>query len=465
MDPRLAICTDVAAACQAAVDVLTAADRGLLPSAYVARGPRLRCLAAHGYWQVRDGIPAGNGILGRTFERGTEHVLRDVRHCADYIAAGDGVVAEVCIPLRHQGRVVGVLNVEARRPLDPDDVELVRGVAVALERRITQLGGPPAESLAQRLARHTVRLAAVEGERKLRGAVLDAAHDLLPADSAALVLRSATGHLGVVAAHGPLSDVLRTAGQEALRGIAAWTATGASCYTVAEPGEELGAGMGVLRSRGVGSLAAFAAHAGAIDAILLVADRGHVTPSPEEVEVLELLAVHAASCLRSARATRDLQRAASTDALTGLGHHAAFQDALAAAQARGDVAVLAIDVDGFKGYNDAHGHPAGDALLVELATILRAVLRTGDAVFRVGGDEFAALLRTDGASGAALLAAQRLHEAVAAAGLPVTLSVGVAEPRPGETAADAIARADAALYRVKRAGRDGVGGDLALAAR
>jgi diguanylate cyclase (GGDEF)-like protein len=86
---------------------------------------------------------------------------------------------------------------------------------------------------------------------------------------------------------------------------------------------------------------------------------------------------------------------------------------------------------------------------------MSGALRRGDRLFRVGGDEFAALLAVESAE-QALGAAVRLREAVLEARLGVTVSVGVAVPQAGETDAALLARADRALYSVKAADRDGV---------
>jgi diguanylate cyclase (GGDEF)-like protein len=86
---------------------------------------------------------------------------------------------------------------------------------------------------------------------------------------------------------------------------------------------------------------------------------------------------------------------------------------------------------------------------------MSGALRRGDRLFRVGGDEFAALLAVESRD-QALGAAMRLRDAVLEARLGVTISVGVAVPQAGETDAAVLARADRALYSVKEGGRDGV---------
>jgi diguanylate cyclase (GGDEF)-like protein len=123
------------------------------------------------------------------------------------------------------------------------------------------------------------------------------------------------------------------------------------------------------------------------------------------------------------------------------------------------VAVVVADVDHFKNVNDTHGHGAGDHVLRDLAYVMRKELRAFDLAYRVGGEEFAIIMPgADEPTAAAL--AERLRAAIAAepiAGLPITMSFGVAACPPGAFVwDDAYRRADAALYRAKQDGRDAV---------
>ncbi|MEP7106270.1 MAG: GGDEF domain-containing protein, partial [Chloroflexota bacterium] len=121
----------------------------------------------------------------------------------------------------------------------------------------------------------------------------------------------------------------------------------------------------------------------------------------------------------------------------------------------GALALAFIDVDGLKAVNDSHGHAAGDEVLRDVARGLQGGLRTGDLVFRYGGDEFVCALRE-----ADLTTANRRLEQIQA-GLQQNhgremLSIGLVALRDGETAEQLIARADGALYaerRIRRAGR------------
>lgn len=167
------------------------------------------------------------------------------------------------------------------------------------------------------------------------------------------------------------------------------------------------------------------------------------------------------SLLRSAEQER-LQFLAGHDSLTGVANRASFRARLAGALAAGerDLAVAFCDLDQFKPVNDRHGHEAGDAVLVEAAARLRAALRSGDQIARMGGDEFTILLHNVSHPAAAALLSERLLEAmrrpfaVRGEAVDIGLSVGVVlvDDVDSPTADGILARADAALYEVKRAG-------------
>jgi diguanylate cyclase (GGDEF)-like protein len=161
------------------------------------------------------------------------------------------------------------------------------------------------------------------------------------------------------------------------------------------------------------------------------------------------------------RTARQLRDSANTDALTGLGNRRAFDEALRgllAAHAGGgpSFALLLIDLDHFKAYNDGFGHPAGDAALRQTGELLAKSLRPGDIACRYGGEEFAVLLPGAGATGAQR-AAERIVEDIRGGRWPhraVTASVGATTVRDGDDANRVVERADAALYDAKRGGRD-----------
>ncbi len=162
------------------------------------------------------------------------------------------------------------------------------------------------------------------------------------------------------------------------------------------------------------------------------------------------------------RTSAKLARLATTDMLTGLRNSRHLHEALPVAfsmAARTDrpLSVIMLDVDHFKAYNDSFGHPAGDEVLRRIGSVLRRMIRAHDLAARYGGEEFVILLpATD--SEAARVLAERVRTAIARihlASRPVTASLGVATSQAGLSDGEALlARADDALYRAKRAGRD-----------
>jgi diguanylate cyclase (GGDEF)-like protein len=164
---------------------------------------------------------------------------------------------------------------------------------------------------------------------------------------------------------------------------------------------------------------------------------------------------------------RELERQVNQDSLTGLGNRRRFEEDLAATMARSrrdgtTGALLILDLDRFKQVNDAHGHPAGDQLIKEMAETLRRRTRASDSVARLGGDEFAVILPRCSREEATITAeaiAGEIRRHHPQDGLdPVTVSIGIA--MFGEDAqtsvATVVADADAAMYAAKDEGRDGV---------
>lgn len=159
-----------------------------------------------------------------------------------------------------------------------------------------------------------------------------------------------------------------------------------------------------------------------------------------------------------------LRHLADHDALTGLlnrrGFHRELRRHISRVQRYGtDGALLVIDLDNFKGYNDAYGHNAGDDLLRAVADALRQRLRKGDLIGRVGGDEFSALLPKVTAGQAEIVAAalvQAVRDLRTASESGVTVSVGVHCFESDTTTSEdtALSSADTAMYAAKHAGRD-----------
>jgi len=462
MDPtdvalRLSDAESVKAACAVVVADL-AYEPGLMPSIYLARGGRLRCQAVAGYWQVFDGMPPGAGVIGSVFESGRAMAITDAAGSDDYLEAVPAVRSEVCVPVRLGGDVIGALNVESECLLDTTAMSArLDRCAEMLSARIAELGGLPRESRSERLARHAARLAGLVDADAIQELVREAACDVAEMESATIALREADGGY-LVKGLGPQAQALEKLPPDVLTQIFGWVESMTSAYTIGEPGGRGFAGHEPLRAAGAEALVVLSlGDAEAPQGVLLLTHSAPIALDTEDIELLELLALQATSALATAGAVAELRSLASSDGLTGLGNQTAFHTALAEACSRPPrpgFALMVADVDGFKAVNDRDGHAAGDGVLVEVARGLQSALRAEDRLYRIGGDEFAALVRVAD-PGEAWTAATRLHRAVSETpGPPV--SIGVAVHERGEVGDSLFGRADAALYEVKRAGRDGI---------
>lgn len=211
-----------------------------------------------------------------------------------------------------------------------------------------------------------------------------------------------------------------------------------------------------------------------IDGVQNCMDGELATPITEEgVKEVRLLAQAFNAMAKTLRSNmKELQRLSSLDGLTGIANRRVFdqqmdQEWTRAQRHRTPLAMLIIDIDNFKAYNDSLGHQAGDNCLREVAKILQDEMkRPGDSVARYGGEEFAVILPDTDIFGAGVVALN-IRNALQARALPhpasttapnVTLSIGVnvAIPKAMDTIQDFIGGADRALYQVKRSGRNNI---------
>jgi diguanylate cyclase (GGDEF)-like protein len=176
-----------------------------------------------------------------------------------------------------------------------------------------------------------------------------------------------------------------------------------------------------------------------------------------EFDLIQLFASLASIAIQNAQVHRVVASQADTDTLTGLLNPRAFQRDLAEVSTRPTepFALLMLDLDRFKAFNDTLGHPAGDALLGRVAAAIRTAIRDGDRAYRYGGDEFAILMAIT--PDQALQAAERVREAIGAITngehLRVTASVGVAcQPTDALAPQDLVRAADDKLYIAKGLG-------------
>jgi diguanylate cyclase (GGDEF)-like protein len=182
-------------------------------------------------------------------------------------------------------------------------------------------------------------------------------------------------------------------------------------------------------------------------------------------QALEALATVGEQALARVTMVDEMGRLARHDSLTGLPNRTLFLDRVEQAVARSrrqerQVAVLFLDLDGFKSVNDRFGHAAGDELLNTVAERLLGCVREGDSVARLGGDEFAVLLEEAGRPEDVQILSRRLLEAlrseivIAGHDVVVGTSIGVAIAAPSDDAAALLRNADMAMYRAKAMGKN-----------
>jgi diguanylate cyclase (GGDEF)-like protein len=192
------------------------------------------------------------------------------------------------------------------------------------------------------------------------------------------------------------------------------------------------------------------------------------TFTARELRLLRIYCNQAAVAIENAIVYERVENLAATDALTGLFNRRYFEGALKRELARADrgessLALLMLDIDHFKSFNDTYGHAMGDLVLKKVATTLGRCLRQADVLARFGGEEFVVLLPQVSASGA-MDSAERIRVALEKADIHpggprkhVSVSIGMAMfPDHADSASDLLVAADQALYRAKDAGRNRV---------
>ena len=364
----------------------------------------------------------------------------------------------MALPLRANGAPLGVIVLVSRTP---------REIEGGLTRLLEAIGGQVTQFLQRREAE--ARVAAQAADLRTLSNVaheLAAENDLFAArntlcravrdvtSAASVVLLEPSGEaLAASAAVG--AAVLRMSMELDARAIAAEAyltgelihvsdviddARASSCQAVA--GAQSATWVPVIRDGGpVGVLAVgWSEHRSAL--------------TERDAELLRLLAAEAAITIHRTDLLARLQSTARTDPLTGLPNRRVWAEDLAREVERarrhgGALCLAMLDLDRFKTYNDTHGHQAGDELLAAASTAWRPELRATDTLARYGGEEFAVLLPHSDAEGAQLV----VERLLAVVPFEQTASAGIAVWDGDESADELLARADAALYEAKHAGR------------
>jgi diguanylate cyclase (GGDEF)-like protein len=328
---------------------------------------------------------------------------------------------------------------------------------------------PTIDALTHRLTR---TLADVAGLAAVGDIVLQHVVQAVPSQMASFAVATPDGELSIVATYGyprALVEHLRiTPGMGVIGSVYQ------SRVPLVVPDVTLTSGLDRRRSRyRTNAFSVIPIVAGAETlGVVSITDRIAEGPySSEDLAALTTLLGPVALALGRERVWREAQayaQAAVIDPVSGLFNRRYFQARLEeelhrAIRQATSVALLMVDLDGFKSINDRFGHVAGDMVIRDISEILRRSVRIFDVCTRFGGEEFSVMMPGGTAESAATIA-ERIRQRVEMyqrseaelTALHVTASIGVAVSPPGVTARDLIERADRALYHAKRAGKNRV---------
>jgi diguanylate cyclase (GGDEF)-like protein len=299
---------------------------------------------------------------------------------------------------------------------------------------------------------------------KIAEALVDRAANWIPAPCWAVVSADPFGELSVLASRGLTAEM-----GAAVPKIAEWIMNGGQEFASANLRDDAR-----LRDLSAGAVMAFPLNCrgrrvGAVIGIDGVASERPPRLAPSTLRAVRILLEPAAVALDNALLLRRAEALSVTDDLTKLYNSRYLnsvlrREAKRASRSGRPLSLLFIDLDGFKGVNDAHGHLSGSRALVEAAAVIRGSARETDVVARFGGDEFALILPDTGGDGA-FSVGERIRERIAAHvflavdgfNMRLTCSVGVATmPNSAISADELVQAADQAMYAVKAAGKNGI---------
>jgi diguanylate cyclase (GGDEF)-like protein len=434
--------------------------------------------------QVGQSMPISRGLVGWAAVQRQPVLAPDVRRDGRYFAFAADSRSEMAAPLILQGDCLGVINVESSRidAFDASSLETLEWLAARAAAAIHNARLHAAEreqhNLADTLRNVGLSLAAELNPDAILDTLLEHVAQVVPYDTASVMMIDTRGWVRIARQRGyERFGVLHLAGEldmplSGLRNLAVmasemrprvvprtrdnpnWQATELAAHIESWAGAPI-----MARGRVLGLLS------------LDKTEPGYYTL--EMAERLAAFAAQAGLALENARLYAEQQKLAVTDSLTGLPNRRYFDQELArelqrAGRFKRSTALIMIDLDDFKAFNDRYGHPAGDELLRAMAVLLNQSVRSIDTAARYGGEEFVLILPESDAP-AACATAERLREIVA--GLPLlppssaapaaadhlTISLGVAlAPQHADTAASLLQAADDALYGAKRAGKNRV---------
>lgn len=401
----------------------------------------------------------GSGVVGEVAASGRPALIDDVQTWPNYVETMPGTRAELCVPVKHHGRIVAILNLESTRPA------AFRGQLELLETVADQISGAIASAQLYEELQQRARLMQLMSEvsrtalqatdlEELLERIVEYIRRHFPIEPSIVLYDGVAGD-DVPRETRLTSDlVVPIRFHHTILGALNLRTTSGDVFTPAN----------VLAFEAFADQVAGAIHMASVNERLADATRQLET----KTRALEDANVHLA------KAVETLHQISSQDGLTDVANRRHFDETLVlewrrAARTNAPLSLLMLDIDFFKAFNDSAGHQAGDECLRRVAQTLRDTLqRAADLVARYGGEEFAILLPETDEEHAQRLASL-LRERVSALQIEhrsspfahVTVSIGVASIVPsrdnGTGAQQLLGAADAALYEAKRQGRNRVG--------
>jgi diguanylate cyclase (GGDEF)-like protein len=427
------------------------------------------------------GRELGSGVVGHVAATGEPLLLDDVREFPGYVDTATGVRSELCLPIKHRGEVVALLNLESPRPA------AFRGQLPLYSAVADHLAGAIASARLYEETRRRAfylevltevsRIAMSAGElRDVLGGVARFVQERFDLAIAAIVVATESGseweHRAIAMRPGVVMlSRKRWPVSAGIVGRAIRTGEPQLVLDTTKDPDFFGLDRNI-HCEFVVPLK----FQGRIRGAFNVENDDPAILSPENLALFRTLAEQMVGPIELSLVNRKLQRAndelaalARRDPLTGVANRRSFDETLdtewrRARRSRTPVALALVDVDQFKSYNDLCGHQAGDGSLQVVArTLAQVAHRAGDLVARYGGEEFGVILPGLEVEQATALA-EAMRRAVEQQALPhpgsperiITVSVGVAALRPkkGDSPGALVHAADVALYRAKSEGRN-----------
>jgi diguanylate cyclase (GGDEF)-like protein len=447
-------------ACQQAAHLLDSMG-GVAVAMGLRAGESLHCYTVDGMWRVHDLPPGGAGPIRVALASGRVSVDDPGAWSDSPYPLNPLTQAVLCVPIPgHDKQPLGVVQVEL---FDRTALSRIRTateqIAATLSHRLDSVQYASDETPTERLVRHAFRIALSEDEDALAAEIFQTAREVSGLDTAVALTREPSATVVVTTDPECPTDLARRLAELDVECLDRIFETGdqyGTWYVAGPPNDDTEGAVRALLDIGVGTVVAIPAYRDleprrdGVQKQLLLVDERVCPPTPATVDLLHLLKAQSHMSYRRIELIDLVRERSRQDPLTGLGNRRTFSERIESTTP-GHTALIAIDVDNFKAINDNRGHEAGDEVLIEVSKALSAVLRADDQLFRTGGDEFVAVVDLESPDQAARVGGRMLRAARATG---CTISVGVCVQAPGEDAAQALRRADAALCEAKRRGRD-----------